>query len=137
DFLLKEADYISINAPLTPETRHMFSREIFLKMKPNAVLINTARGAIVDEKALYQALAEGRILGAGLDVTDPEPPSPGSPLLKLEQVLITGHSAFYSETSVAELYRKGAEAILMALKGQWPPFLANPEVRERSNRRIP
>ncbi len=136
DLLLKESDYLSINAPLTPETRHMFGLEAFRKMKSTAVLINTARGAIVDEKALYQAIVEGRIAGAGLDVTDPEPPALASPLLKLDPVLITGHSAFYSESSAEELYRKGAETIIMALKGQWPATLANPEVKEQKNRRI-
>lgn len=137
DYLLKESDYISLNAPFTPETRHMFGAEAFGRMKPTAVLINTARGGLVDERALYQAIVEGQILGAGLDVTDPEPPDAKNPLLSLDQVLVTGHSAFYSETSVAELFRKGAEAIIMALRGQWPPTLANPEVKEQKNRRIP
>lgn len=137
DFLLRESDYVSINAPLTSETRHMFNGEAFRRMKPSAILINTARGGIVDEKALYRAIVEGMIGGAGLDVTDPEPPARDNPMLKLDQVLITAHSAFYSETSVEELYRKSIEAILMALRGEWPPTLANPEVRRQSNRRIP
>jgi D-3-phosphoglycerate dehydrogenase len=134
--LLEAADYISIHAPLSAETKNMFGTAEFKKMKPTAVIINTARGAIIDEKALCRALREKGIAGAGLDVTDPEPPAADHPLLKLDQVLVTGHLAYYSETSVRELHVKSAEAIVAALGGQWPPFLANPEVRERPNRRI-
>ena len=134
--LLQAADYISIHTPLSAETKNMFGSAEFRKMKPTAVVINTARGGIIDEKALCQALCERVIAGAGLDVTNPEPPSPDSPLLKLDQVLVTGHFAYYSETSVRELHVKSAEAIVAALQGEWPPFLANPEVRGQPNRRI-
>jgi D-3-phosphoglycerate dehydrogenase len=134
--LLSESDYISIHAPLTPETEKMFGLKEFKKMKPTAVVINTARGAIIDEQALYQALVAGVIAGAGLDVCEPEPPRPENPLFQLEQVLITGHSAFFSESSMLELQQKAAEAVLAALKGGWPPVLVNPEVKERKNRRI-
>ena len=137
DTLLKESDFISLHAPLTPETRGMFGLKEFRKMKPTAFIINTARGALIDEQAIYQALVEGAIAGAGLDVTEPEPPRPDNPLLKLEQVLLTGHTAFYSETSSLELQQKAAEAVVLALRGQWPPFLVNPEVKEQGNRRIP
>jgi len=134
--LLREADYVSIHTPLNAETKNMFGYAEFKRMKPTAVIINTARGAIIDEKALCQALSEGVIAGAGLDVTQPEPPSPESPLLKMEQVLITGHFAYFSETSVRELHVRSAEAIVAALKGEWTPYLANPEVRQQPNRRI-
>ncbi len=137
DSLLKESDYISLHAPLTPETRGMFGLKEFRKMKPTAVIINTARGGIIDEQALHQALVEGAIAGAGLDVTNPEPPRPDNPLLKLEQVLITGHSAFFSDASSLEIQQKAAEAVVLALKGEWPPFLVNPEVKDQKNRRIP
>ncbi|HSR11436.1 MAG TPA: C-terminal binding protein [Thermodesulfobacteriota bacterium] len=136
DTLLKESDSISVHAPLTPETRGMFGLQEFRKMKPTAVIINTARGAIIREGDLHQALVEGAIAGAGLDVSDPEPPSPDNPLISLEQVLVSGHSAFYSETSMKELQEKAAEAIILGLKGEWPPTLANPEVKEKENRRI-
>jgi len=136
DRLLQEADFVSLNAPLTPETKNLFGLEEFRKMKPTAYLINTARGGIIDEKALYQALVEGFIAGAGVDVTDPEPPLLDNPLFNLDNVLTTGHSAFYSETSVQELYQKGAEAIVMAFKGEWPPFLANPQVKGQNNCRL-
>ena len=134
--LLQEADYVSIHAPLSAETRNMFGSAEFKQMKPTAVIINTARGGIIDEKALSQALSERMIAGAGLDVTNPEPPSPDNSLLKLDQVLVTGHFAYFSETSVRELHVKSAEAIVAALKGKWPPFLANPEVRQQPNSRI-
>jgi D-3-phosphoglycerate dehydrogenase len=134
--LLKAADYVSIHAPLSAETKNMFGPDEFRRMKPTAVVINTARGGIVEEKALCQALNEGVIAGAGLDVTNPEPPAPDSSLLKLDQVLVTGHLAYYSETSVRELHVKSAEAIVAALRGEFPPFLANPDVRGQSNRRI-
>jgi D-3-phosphoglycerate dehydrogenase len=134
--LLQGADYISINAPLSAETKNMFGAAEFKQMKPTAVIINTARGAIIDEKALCLALSEGMIAGAGLDVTNPEPPSPENPLLKFDQVLVTGHFAYYSETSVRELHVKSAEAIVSALQGKFPPFLANPEVKKQPNCRI-
>ncbi len=137
DSLLKESDFISLHAPLTPETQGMFGLKEFRKMKPTAVIINTARGGIIDEQALHQALVEGAIAGAGLDVTNPEPPRPDNPLLKLEQVLITGHSAFFSDASSLEIQQKAAEAVVLALKGEWPPFLVNPEVKDQKNRRIP
>jgi D-3-phosphoglycerate dehydrogenase len=105
-------------------------------MKPTAVIINTARGALIDEQGLYQALVEGAIAGAGLDVCDPEPPGPSNPLFQLEQVMITGHSAFFSESSMLELQQKATEAVLAALRGDWPPVLVNPEVKKQKNRRI-
>ena len=134
--LLRQADYVSIHAPLSVETKNMFSFATFKQMKPTAVIFNTARGGIIDEKALCDALSAGIIAGAGLDVTNPEPPAPDNPLLKFEQVLVTGHFAYFSETSVRELHVKSAEAIVAALKGEWPPFLANPEVRQQPNCRI-
>ncbi|MDH4268409.1 MAG: C-terminal binding protein [Deltaproteobacteria bacterium] len=136
DPLLREADFVSLNTPLTPETKNLFGLEEIRKMKPTAYLINTARGGIINEKDLYQALMERSIAGAGLDVTDPEPPLLDNPLFHLDNVLTTGHSAFYSETSVQELYQKAAAAIIMAFKGEWPPFLANPQVKGKNNCRL-
>ena len=134
--LLREADFVSIHTPLNAETRNMFGLAEFKQMKPTSIIINTARGAIVDEKALYQALTEGVIAGAGLDVTNPEPPAPDNPLLKLDQVLVTGHFAYFSETSVRELHVKSAEAIVTAIQGKFPSFLANPDVTKQPNCRI-
>lgn len=134
--LLAESDYISLHAPLTPQTEKLFGLKEFRKMKPTAYLINAARGGLIDEKALYQALTEGMIAGAGLDVTDPEPPAVDNPLLKLEQVVVTGHSSYYSDASTRELQEVSAKAVLMAFRGEWPPFLINPKVKEQKNCRI-
>ena len=135
--LLAESDYISLHAPLTPQTNRLFGMEEFRKMKPTAYIINAARGALIDEGALHQALIEGLIAGAGLDVTEPEPPAPDNPLLNLDQVVATGHSSFNSDASNRELQQRAAEAVLTALRGEWPPFLINPKVKEQKNCRIP
>jgi D-3-phosphoglycerate dehydrogenase len=135
--LLAESDYISLHAPLTPQTNQLFGMEEFRKMKPTAYIINAARGALIDEGALHQALIKGLIAGAGLDVTEPEPPAPDNPLLNLDQVVATGHSSFNSDASNRELQQRAAEAVLTALRGEWPPFLINPKVKEQKNCRIP
>lgn len=135
--LLSESDYISIHTPLTSETKHLLGFAELKKMKPTAYLINAARGGLVDEKALTRALAEGNLAGAALDVTDPEPPDLANPLFGHEQVLFTGHSAWFSEESITEGFRLAGEAIVLALSGKWPPYLANPEVKARQNARIP
>ncbi|HUV44855.1 MAG TPA: NAD(P)-dependent oxidoreductase [Dehalococcoidales bacterium] len=120
--LLRESDYISIHCPVTGETKQMFGTGEFSKMKSTAYLINTARGDSVDEKTLFNALSEGVIAGAGIDVTDPEPPDPDDPLLQLENVIITAHSAFYSEDSLLALVMGTVGAVVDALKGDWPRF---------------
>jgi D-3-phosphoglycerate dehydrogenase / 2-oxoglutarate reductase len=127
--LLNTSDFISLHAPLTKETRHLLNMDAFKKMKPTSYLINNARGGLVDEQALYLALKEGYIAGAGLDVTDPEPVLADNPLLKLENVLITGHSSWYSEDSAAELRWKSVMAVVDFFKGIWPVSLANPDVK--------
>ena len=131
DQLLEESDFVSLHALLTPETKHMMGLQQFKKMKPNAYLINTARGELVDEEALYTALSDGLIAGAGLDVLEAEPPSPDNPLLKLDNVLITGHFAYYSEESTEELFRRPWEEVARVLQGEWPHGLVNPQVKER------
>jgi len=131
DQLLEESDFISLHALLTPETKHMMGLQQFKKMKPSAYFINTARGELVDEKALYTALSEGLIAGAGLDVLEPEPPSPDNPLLKLNNVLITGHFAYYSEESREDLFMRPWEEVARVLQGEWPHGLVNPQVKEK------
>jgi D-3-phosphoglycerate dehydrogenase len=101
--LLEDADHISVHAPLTKETRHMFSRAAFQKMKPEAVLINTARGPLVDEEALVDALEAGELAGAALDVLEHEPPPAGSRLLGRQDLILTPHTGFYSEESLIDL----------------------------------
>jgi D-3-phosphoglycerate dehydrogenase len=135
DQLLEESDFVSIHTTLTPETKHMMGLQHFRKMKPTAYFINTARGELVDEKALYTALSEGLIAGAGLDVLESEPPSSDNPLLKLSNVLLTGHFAYYSEESREELFRWPWEEVARVLHGEWPQGLVNPQVKERFSAR--
>lgn len=132
--LLSGADIVSLHLPLTEATRHLIGEAALRRMKPNALLINTSRGGLVDTAALRRALLEGRISGAGLDVLDREPPSPDSPLLALPNVVLTPHAAFYSEESVADLKRAVAEAVAAALRGERPASVVNPEVYARASK---
>lgn len=131
DRLLEEADFISIHAALTAESKNMIGLEQFKKMKPTAYLINTARGELIDEQALYTALAEGLIAGAGIDVMAVEPPSLDNPLFQLDNIFITGHSAHYSEESHVELWRQPWEEIARVLRGELPRAPVNPQVMEK------
>jgi D-3-phosphoglycerate dehydrogenase len=124
--LLRESDHISIHAPLTPETHHLFGREQFAQMKPTAILVNTARGPIVEEAALVEALRTGQIAGAGLDVFEVEPVTAESPLLALDNIVLTPHSAFYSEHSNTQIKRRIGETIVAFMDGQWPTMATIP-----------
>ena len=126
--LLPDSDFVSIHVPLTAETRHSFGENELKKMKKTAYLINTARGPIVDEKALYQALKNRWIAGAALDVMEKEPPDWNSSLLQLDNLIISPHIAFYSEESYVELKTKVAQAVLSVLKGELPRPIVNPQV---------
>jgi len=130
DRLLPQSDYISIHSPLTNETKHLINMEAFKKMKKTAYLINAARGGVVDEQAMYTALKEKMIAGAGIDVTDPEPPKPDNPLFQLSNIIITPHFAWYSEESAGELRQRATESVIAILKGQWPRTVVNPEVKK-------
>jgi D-3-phosphoglycerate dehydrogenase len=125
--LLKVSDYVSIHTPLAPETHHLFDANIFAQMKPTALLINTARGPIVDETALAHALDEGQVAGAALDVLSSEPPK-ASPLFGRDNVILTPHMSFYSEESLIELQSRAAEDVVRVLSGQMPHDAINPEV---------
>ena len=129
--LLKESDFVSIHAHLTKENERMIGLDQLKMMKPSAYLVNTARGQMVDQQALYTALTEGLIAGAGLDVMDPEPPNPDDPLLKLDNLIATGHSAQLSEDAEAEMWRRPLEEVASVLKGEWPRAWLNPEVKEK------
>jgi D-3-phosphoglycerate dehydrogenase len=129
DTLLRESDFISLHVPATPRTNNLLGSEQFGKMKSTACLINTSRGSVVDEPALIEALQEGAIAGAGLDVTLKEPIEKDNPLLGMPNVILTGHSAWYSKEAEAELFYKPMVQVVMALQGQWPPSAINPEVR--------
>jgi len=129
--LLTESDFISIHTPLTSETNKMFGYEQFKKMKPTAYFVNTARGGCVDQPALIQALKEGLIAGAGIDVTVDEPIAPDNPLLTMTNVILTGHSAWYSVTSEADLYRRPMTQVVQALRGEFPMYTVNTDVKAK------
>jgi glyoxylate reductase len=129
--LLEESDFISLHTPLTPDTRHLIDSEALSKMKPNAVLVNTARGPIVDPEALYVALKEKRIFGAGLDVTDPEPLPLNSPLLTLDNIIIAPHVASASTTSRQQMSWMAAQNLVAGLKEERLPNCVNPQVYSR------
>jgi D-3-phosphoglycerate dehydrogenase / 2-oxoglutarate reductase len=129
--LLKEADFIAVHAALTSKTHHLIGPDQFRLMKPGVIIVNTARGAIIDEKALFTALQEGRVAGAGLDVTEQEPFPPDSPLFQLDNVTITGHNGGTSPESKAATSSMPAEEIARVIRGEWPINLVNPEVKDR------
>ncbi|MFC9599374.1 C-terminal binding protein [Peribacillus butanolivorans] len=120
--IICEADYLSVHVPLIDDTFHLINEERLKQMKRNAVIINTARGPIIDEKALAEALEKGVIAGAALDVTEDEPASIDSPLLKMDNVIITPHSAWYSEEAMIELRQKAAKNIVQVLSGEKTPY---------------
>lgn len=128
DALLRSCDYLSIHCALTPETRHILNAESLANMKPGVLIVNTARGPMIDEAALAAALDSGQVGGAGLDVMEQEPPSPDSPLLGRDNVLIQPHTGFYSVESLVELQTKAAQEVCRVLTGQRPLHPVNPEV---------
>lgn len=125
DAICREADLISLHAPLTPHTRHLIDARRLSLMKPTAILVNTARGGLVDLDALHAALAANRLLGAGLDVFDPEPPDPDHPLFALDNVVVTNHIGWYSEESMRDLQRLAAEEVVRILRGEMPRHWLN------------
>lgn len=135
DRLLAESDFITVHVALTRDNRHMFGLEQLGRMKPTAYFINTARGGLVDEKALCLALSRGHIAGAALDVTEEEPLPADSPLLQFDNVILTAHTAHYSEQSQVELWRRPVDKVLCVLGGDWPEGVVNPEVKEKFLRR--
>jgi glyoxylate reductase len=126
--LLAESDFLSLHVPLTPETRHWLGRAELAAMKPGALLINTARGPVVDQAALAEALVQGRLGGAALDVTDPEPLPLDSPLLTAPNVLLAPHIASASHATRGRMASMAADNLLTALEGRRPPHCVNPEL---------
>lgn len=126
--LLKAADYISIHTPLTPETHHLIDAQALAKMKKTAIIVNTARGPIVDEAALCEALDAGTIAAAGIDVLAKEPPAADNPLLAKENALVTPHVAWYSEESFEADMIDGMDELERILQGKRPRFIVNPEI---------
>lgn len=133
--LLATSDFITIHAPLTSETQHLFSGAEFRAMKPTAFLINTSRGSIVDTTALTIALRNGDIAGAGLDVLETEPPNQNEELLTFENVVVTPHAAFISTESILDLEVTAAKCVAQILTGQLPESVVNPSVLEQPNLR--
>ncbi len=131
DTLLRQADFVSIHTPLTNETRHLVNAEFLHKMKSTAILINTSRGPVVDQTALYAALRDGVIAGAALDVTDPEPIAMNDPLLTLENCIIAPHIASASVVTRTKMATMAAENLLAGLRGERLPNPVNPEVKIR------
>jgi len=128
--LLKESDIVTLHLPLTKETYHMIGEAQLRTMKKTAYLVNTSRGKVIDSVALYRALKEGWIAGAGLDVLEDEPPTASDPLLSLPNLILTPHAAFYSERSIAEKQRKVVEEFLRVLNGQPARYKVEPAIYE-------
>jgi len=129
--VLKESDYISLHTPLNSETRHLIGENELKQMKSTAYLINTARGSVVDEPALIKALEEGQIAGAGLDVFEQEPIDPNNPLLKMDNVIVTPHSASYCDAAFQRLYTCVGSEAARILGGNWPKNYVNKGVKPK------
>ena len=123
--LLARADYVSLHCPLTAQTRHIVDATALRQMKPSACLINTARGQLVDQPALVEALRTGTIAGAALDVLEHEPIPPGDPLLGMRNVILTPHSAYFSVRSLEDLQTRAAENVVDVLRGEAPHSAVN------------
>ena len=126
--LLRESDFVTLHVSLAKETHHLIGRKELEIMKPTAILINTSRGPIVDQEALYDALKSGQIAAAGLDVTDPEPISPDDPLLSLDNCVVLPHIGSASIATRTKMATMAAENLIAGLKGEMPPNPVNPEV---------
>jgi len=133
--LLRHSDFVTLHVPLTPETHHMLGRNEFAQLKESAFVINTSRGAVIDQSALVDALRSGWVAGAGLDVMEQEPLPADSPLCAMENVTLTPHVASYSVESVEALYRYGAQIAADLLVGKWVHTIVNPQVRAKAEER--
>ncbi|MDN5300914.1 MAG: D-3-phosphoglycerate dehydrogenase / 2-oxoglutarate reductase [Thermoanaerobacteraceae bacterium] len=131
DEVLESSDFVSLHLPLTESTKHIINEEKLRKMKKSAYLINCARGAIVDEKALIKALQEGSIAGAGLDVFEKEPPELDNPLFKMNNVIVTPHSSSLTEDGKIKMAVYAVEGLLQVLKGEKPTYLVNTDLYKK------
>jgi D-3-phosphoglycerate dehydrogenase len=129
DEVCRRSDYLSVHVYLNPETRYLIGRAQFAVMKPSAYLINCARGGVVDEAALIEALQQKRLAGAGLDVFEREPVDPANPLLAMDNVSVTNHYASYSEVAWERAQTQLGEEAVRIATGMWPMSLINPDVR--------
>ncbi len=133
DTLLREADFISVHSPLNQATYHLIDAQAFARMKPSAILINTARGGVVDAQALYRALKDGAICAAALDVTELEPIAPDDPLLTLENLIITPHIASASVETRGKMVQMALDNMVAGLHGERLPNCVNPEIYSSPN----
>ena len=130
--VLKQGDFVTLHLPAFAETRHLINAKTLALMKPTAFLFNTARGAVIDEGALYQALRDKKLAGAGLDVFDEEPPGAHHPFMTLDNVVLTAHTAGVDTQSRDEMALKAAECIVALSRGEWPAdCIVNPEVKSK------
>jgi glyoxylate reductase len=129
--LLRESDFVTLHVPLTAETRHLINAQRLAWMKPAAILVNTSRGQVVDQRALAEALQAGRPAMAALDVTDPEPIAMDDPLLALPNALIAPHIASGSRATREQMAEMAVDNLLAALRGELPPNCVNPEALQR------
>ena len=129
--LLAAADYVSLHCPYGPETHHILGPEQLAQMKPGAALINTARGKLIDESALVEALQSGHLAAAGLDVFHDEPPAPDHPLRRMENVVLTPHAAGHSARFPDECYEEALSVFAGVTAGNWPTTVVNPDVNPR------
>ena len=134
--LLKESDFVSIHSPLTPETQGLIGETELRQMKPTALLINAARGAVVQTDAVVRALKENWIAGAALDVLETEPVPPDHPLLELDNVILTPHVAFFSQQSIEELTSRCAQQVRDVLEGKIPENVRNPEALSNARAKL-
>jgi len=118
--LVGQVDFVSVHCPLIPQTRHLINSEVLSAMKPEGILVNAARGPIVDEKALYEALKEKKIAAAGLDVFDQEPPEKNNPLYELDNVVVTPHVAAFTHEGRRRMGMMAVENVLSVLRGEPP-----------------
>lgn len=133
--LWRESDFISLHTPLTEGTRHIVNARALALMKPTVFLINTARGPLIDEEALLQAVRSGQIAGAALDVLALEPPTPDHPLLHEDHILVTPHYAWYSEAATHDVRARGAEEIVRVFRGERPRCpVNNIEIHRKDNK---
>ncbi len=126
--LLSLSDFITLHVPLTDETYHMIGEKEFVIMKKEAIITNTCRGKVIDEKSLHNALINNIIAGAGVDVLEKEPPEKNNPLMSCENIIVTPHAAWYSEESMERLKNQGMDEVVRVLNGKRSRYIVNPEV---------
>ncbi|MCI0621518.1 MAG: hypothetical protein L0387_07595 [Acidobacteria bacterium] len=136
DTLLRQSDFVSIHCNLTSETHHLIGAAELEKVRPSAIMVNTARGPVLDEAALLSALQEGRLAGAGLDVVEIDPVQPGNPLLQLPNVVVTPHTLGRTQESMSRVVKAIEEAVLCLLDGRPPEYVVNPEVLSHESCRL-